>query len=965
MRTAYRKALALCINAIFFLTAVAYAMPVEIVADKVWLLDEGDPTRVYDYTPTFYVGTYVEAGVSYDTKSIIDFKSLPDLPSVEQAYLEISLYPYAEDVGFNASINTSLPLKVKDLADVAENPAYIGGYVISNQYEYTAYSVDIGRYRIDVTGMVNDWLATPSSEKAVLLEGDTALAGTVKEYDNTLERPKLILITDPVDILDLDPDGDGLTIDEEIQFKIDPYRADSDADGMTDVDEIAIYKTDPTNSDSDGDTLPDGFEIKNLMDPRLVDSNGNGIHDGLEVQMGDNPRNALNLDGDDVIGANDICPVEGPYGPELSDEGVGCEMRRISRNGCCCADLDGDGRYYSANDPSGCAPLDVCPYEGLAVPAAAPNANQYTMCTSVGKDGCCQPDADADGVPDKNDNCPQTPAGEKVNARGCLYEEDDTDGDGMRDNVDPCPSNPNNDCGCNHCGVNVFGFTLFCEADECHALRDGPNYGCFYSPASPDKCVSCVRPRCSAYDTRAECAADPCGASKCEWVDDACRRDCEGDWVIAWGPCTEQGVQYGTRTSSNPACAAQETFAPLERPCTRSHVAIDFDGDLKTNRGDEPLVAIGHQFFDFAVDGQSVGGFADDEYAEYDGSKYFDWQAGTVSLWVYFDRFTQEDAVFFHTPDSKYVVYYDYCHGCVNVGNKRMKGRAGGTEAVLVFDQGDTSPDYPNSWQGSGWHHVVMTWDGAPSGLVSLYVDGTLADAKLYSYGAVNTRFRIGNNYGLWMGWHEGKLDQFKLYNHPLEAEDVRLLYEKEKALIQLPPACADIYEPVCGKDGTTYSNVCYAAQAGIAVAYEGRCVDCVEYDNGNSPEISSTIFGYYRQTGSVLETVDECVDGKRLHEYFCNQEGFVDDVLVTCGTSCVDGVCIASGGCFDSDGGQNYGQFGWVNATVTGSSWDAYFDDCLDRTHLIEYYCQGNAVGMANHTCTDECSGGACVVGR
>ena len=39
------------------------------------------------------------------------------------------------------------------------------------------------------------------------------------------------------------------------------------------------------------------------------------------------------------------------------------------------------------------------------------------------------------------------------------------------------------------------------------------------------------------------------------------------------------------------------------------------------------------------------------------------------------------------------------------------------------------------------------------------------------------------------------------------------------------PDACTDEYTPVCGEDGFTYSNRCYAEVfAGIEVAYDGEC---------------------------------------------------------------------------------------------------------------------------------------------
>ena len=45
-------------------------------------------------------------------------------------------------------------------------------------------------------------------------------------------------------------------------------------------------------------------------------------------------------------------------------------------------------------------------------------------------------DTDADGVPDKRDKCPDTPAGATVDASGCPH---DTDGDGVWDGLDQCP----------------------------------------------------------------------------------------------------------------------------------------------------------------------------------------------------------------------------------------------------------------------------------------------------------------------------------------------------------------------------------------------------------------------------------------------------------------------------------------------------------------------------------------------
>lgn len=52
----------------------------------------------------------------------------------------------------------------------------------------------------------------------------------------------------------------------------------------------------------------------------------------------------------------------------------------------------------------------------------------------------CGADSDQDGAPDAVDECPMTPAGTQVNARGCpVNAGNDEDGDGVPNDVDACP----------------------------------------------------------------------------------------------------------------------------------------------------------------------------------------------------------------------------------------------------------------------------------------------------------------------------------------------------------------------------------------------------------------------------------------------------------------------------------------------------------------------------------------------
>jgi len=58
-------------------------------------------------------------------------------------------------------------------------------------------------------------------------------------------------------------------------------------------------------------------------------------------------------------------------------------------------------------------------------------------------DGTPLNDEDADGVPDINDNCPNTPAGDRVDNNGCTIPQlTDSDNDGVNDSEDLCPNTP-------------------------------------------------------------------------------------------------------------------------------------------------------------------------------------------------------------------------------------------------------------------------------------------------------------------------------------------------------------------------------------------------------------------------------------------------------------------------------------------------------------------------------------------
>lgn len=80
-------------------------------------------------------------------------------------------------------------------------------------------------------------------------------------------------------------------------------------------------------------------------------------------------------------------------------------------------------------------------------------------------------DSDGDGVANRQDQCPNTPAGAKVDAKGCPL---DSDGDGVFDGLDKCPDTP--------AGVKV-------NADGCPLDTDGDGI-----PDYLDKCPTVPAP---------------------------------------------------------------------------------------------------------------------------------------------------------------------------------------------------------------------------------------------------------------------------------------------------------------------------------------------------------------------------------------------------------------------------------------------------------------------------------------
>jgi OmpA-OmpF porin, OOP family len=142
------------------------------------------------------------------------------------------------------------------------------------------------------------------------------------------------------------------------------------------------------------------------------------------------------------------------------------------------SDMDGvpDRKDKCPNTPAGVAvDANGCPLDsdGDGVPDYIDDCPTVKGLTSL--KGC--PDSDGDGVADKDDQCPNTPKGVKVDAKGCPL---DSDGDGVADTEDQCPNTPKGvKVDAKGCPIDTDGDGVPDYLDKCPTVK-GPkeNNGC-------------------------------------------------------------------------------------------------------------------------------------------------------------------------------------------------------------------------------------------------------------------------------------------------------------------------------------------------------------------------------------------------------------------------------------------------------------------------------------------------------
>ncbi len=178
---------------------------------------------------------------------------------------------------------------------------------------------------------------------------------------------------------------------------------------------------------------------------------------------------------------------------------------------------------------------------------------------AVDASGCSLPkDADHDGVTDNLDRCPNTPAGTRVDAAGCPLAQD-ADGDGVVDANDRCPNTPAGTAvDSNGCPKDSDGDGVADASDKCPNTPAGTGVDATGCPSDSD--------RDGVSDASDVCPGTPAGTKVDRY---GCAFDSDGDGV----------------TDDRDLC-----------PATVAGMSVDSKGCPSIFQASQPLVLLGVNF---------------------------------------------------------------------------------------------------------------------------------------------------------------------------------------------------------------------------------------------------------------------------------------------------------------------------------------------------------------------------------
>jgi len=218
--------------------------------------------------------------------------------------------PFTVKVLSAENVATDLPAEVSEKGLM---PPWLAGFLVFAPLVLCLLSLIL---------IVNAQQATSATQTAIFAQTQVALPGFGQadaDGDGLINSEELRLGTDP---LKADTDADGLPDRQEVNVdKTNPLVSDTDQDAVSDGDEVLTYKTNPLVVDTDGDGLNDGDEINRRTNPVIPDTDQDSLSDGVEVQLGSDPlQQDTDKDGLTDGQENQTCPR--PLAPDSDNDGM-------------------------------------------------------------------------------------------------------------------------------------------------------------------------------------------------------------------------------------------------------------------------------------------------------------------------------------------------------------------------------------------------------------------------------------------------------------------------------------------------------------------------------------------------------------------------------------------------------------------------------------------------------------------
>ena len=168
-----------------------------------------------------------------------------------------------------------------------------------------------------------------------------------------------------------------------------------------------------------------------------------------------------------------------------------------------------------------------------------------------------------------------------------------------------------------------------------------------------------------------------------------------------------------------------------------------------------------------------------------------------------------------------------------------------------------------------------------------------------------------------------------------------------ENARSSNPTNCPQVFDPVCGSNGVTYANSCFAKAAGVDDFTPGVCYsDCIDPSLMNPTLLAECTNNFIPVCG--------CNDVTYLNSCVAENSGITEFTLGACtdNTSCFDANLIANseGADIDKNSGVISEICGDENEPVCGCDGFTYQNSCLAEASGISFYTQGSC----NNVCVD-----------